>query len=181
MNNDFDAKRIKVFKFLDDQRLLSVLNDFDNMPEEILGPLQESSPNYPTYEQFKQNICNKNFDSFDDFIQNVFEYLRVIPDLFPPENQYEEDQAEATSQNKLPMHIIAYKAAIEEVLLNLDRYVALLKTDINVLKARYFRFITGQVDKLIAFRPNTSETDAISKPRTKVFSSHSIPTKINPP
>lgn len=175
--NKVSKKRDKVFEYLDNQGLISVLNDFSMMPNEVQVKLQENFPGYPTYEQYKEITLNKNFNTFDDFVQDINNYIGTIPLLFPgPDIEYDD-----------PLnHIKAAKCICEEILLNLNKYINLLKLDKNTLRGRYFKHVSDEYKTYIfQQRPDRYETEMLNENfefncKTKIFNSHSIPLKINP-
>lgn len=165
----FDDKCDKVIKYLQGHPLISVINDFSNMPDDISGPLFSKFPDYPPLHLFLENIKKSEFNSFNEFMQAVFNYLRTIPDTFPDDEN-------------LTRNAVAFSSCLKEIMLSLHRYANLLQLDKNVLKARYTKHISNKFTNLLNERPDTFfsemlyESDDFMK-----FGSHSIPSKINPP
>lgn len=175
--NRISRKRDKVFEYLDKQKLIIILNDFSVMPEEVQAKLHENFPGFPTYEQYKEITLNKNFNTFDDFAQDINNYIGTIPSLFPDSDFENEDP---------PMNIKLAVCTCQEILLSLNRYMNLLKLKKSTLKGRYFTHVSQDFKSYIyQQRPDRYETEMLNENfefncKTRIFNSHSIPLKINP-
>lgn len=165
-------KRNKVFEYLDDQILMQMFCDFSMMPEEVRDPLFTAFPDYPTYQQYKQVVKNKNFITFDAFTKDIIDYIDTIPKLFPFQN---------FPNNEPPMNIKVCVCACQEIQRNLNMYTKLLKLDKNVLKGKYFKYVTDEYESVILQRPDSTDCEILTaKNRARIFDSHGIPLKVNP-
>ena len=68
----FDDKCDKVIKYLQGHPLISVINDFSNMPDDISGPLFSKFPDYPPLHLFLENIKKKH--TYINFLLKLFQY-----------------------------------------------------------------------------------------------------------